>query len=170
MDEIIAEYGAPGEASYRRVIVDRQAGKITFFRCHHRNRIWAIGPDAEYSCRLDQIRGLCATWVRPRHVGPVLEVVTPNGRARLPQTMRGFVPVRHILQEAVVRYGRRLPWYELSIIRELLVLVCGAAGGAALIGVLLAAPYWVSVLAIVATASVPLVVCALFWLSGRSLW
>ncbi|MGV3605844.1 MAG: hypothetical protein ACO1RA_05510 [Planctomycetaceae bacterium] len=168
--EITAEYGKPGEANYRKVIVDLQAGTITFFRCHQPSRFLAPGPDPEYGCSLDEIRGTCATWVRPRPVGAVLEVVTPDGRVRLPHAMSGFVAVRQVIEQAVARSGHRLAWYEYAAAREALVYVCGAAGAAVAIWALVATPGWVGALVVAAIASVPLGVCALFWWRGRAMW
>lgn len=170
MGEITAEYGKPGEASYRKVVVDPQVGTITFFRCHQPSRFLAPGPDPEYACSLDEIRGMCATWVRPRAVGAVLEVVTQAGRARLPHAMSGFVAVRQVIEQAVARSGHRLAWYEYAAAREALVYVCGAAGTAVAIWALVAAPGWVGALVVGAIASVPLSVCALFWWRGRTMW
>lgn len=170
VDEITAEYGKPGEANYRKVIVDPQAGTITFFRCHQPSRFLSPSPDPEYSCGLDEIRGTCATWVRPRPVGAVLEVVTPAGRARLPHAMPGFVAVRQVIEQAVARSGRRLAWYEYAAARESLVYACGGTGTAVAIWALVAAPGWVGALVVAAIASVPLGVCALFWWRGRTMW
>lgn len=169
-DGVSAEYGKPGEANYRKVIIDSQAGTITFFRCHQPSRFLAPGPEAEYSCKLDEIRGTCATWVRPRNVGAVLEVVTPTGRARLPHTMSGFGAVRQVIEQAVTRSGHRLPWHEHAAAREALVYVCGGMGAAVAIWVLVVLPGWVGALVVGLIASVPLSICALFWWRGRTLW
>lgn len=170
MVEITAEYGKPGEANYRKLIVNQQAGTATFFRYHQPSRFLAPGPDSEYSCRLDEVRGTCATWVRPRSVGPVLEVVTPTGRARLPHSMPGFAAVRQVIEQAVTRSGHRLPWYEYAAARETLVYVCGGTGAAVAIWLLVAAPGWVGALVVGAIVSVPLIICVLFWWRGRTLW
>ena len=167
---ITAEYGKPGEVNYRKVIVDPQAGTITFFRCHQPSRFLASGPDLEFSCGLDEIRGTCATWVRPRPVGAVLEVATPAGRARLPHAMSGFVAVRQVIEQAVTRSGHRLAWYEYAAAREAMVYACGGTGAAVAIWALVAAPGWVGALVVAAIASLPLGVCALFWWRGRAMW
>ena len=88
-EDITAEHGEPGDATYRRASVNLSAGTITFFRCHTPSRFLATGPDTECSCQLEEIRGIGSTWVRPRDVGPVFEVVTPTGRARLPVSLSG---------------------------------------------------------------------------------
>ena len=167
---ITAEYGNPGEATYRRVIVNLSAGTVTFFRCHTPSRFMATGPDAECSCRLDEVRGICSAWVRPRDVGPVLEVVTSTGRARLPHSMSGFKTVCEVIEQSVAKSGSRLRWYEAAAAQEVLVLTCGAALAA---GVIWALPE-MSRGAIAATVGtmvlVLLAVCGLYWRSKRTWW
>jgi hypothetical protein len=167
---ITAEYGNPGEASYRRVIVNLSAGTITFFRCHTPSRFMATGPDAECSFRLDEIRGICSTWVHPRDVGPVLDVVTSTGRARLPQSMSGFKAVHEAIEQTVAKSGSRLRWYEAAAAQEVFVLTSGAALAA---GVIWALPE-MSRGAIAATAGtmvlVLLSVCGWYWWRKRTWW
>ncbi len=167
---ISAEYGHPGEATYRRVIIDLSAGTMTFFRCHTPNQFMATGPDTECSCRFDEIRGICSSWVRPRDVGPVLEVVTSTGRARLPHSMSGFKAVHEVLEQAVTKSGRRLSWYESAATEQVFVLICGATLAA---GVIWALPE-MSRGALAATvgtmALVVLAACGLYWRSKRTWW
>lgn len=167
---ITAEYGKPGEATYRRVSVDLSAGTITFFRCHTPSRFMATGPDAEYSCQLEEIRGIGSTWVRPRDVGPVLEVVTPTGRARLPHSMSGFNAVREVIEQAVAKSGSRLRWHEAAGTQEVFVLTFGATLAAGAIWGLpemprsaIAATVWMMVLGL-------LVACSLYSRSKRTWW
>lgn len=169
-DVITADYGMPGQAAYRRVSVNLSAGTITFLRCHTPSRFLATGPDAESSCRLDELRETCAAWVRPRDVGPVLEVVTPTGRARLPHSMNGFDAVREVIEEAVAKSGRRLRWYEAAAVQEAFVLACGAIFSAGVIWVLpemspgvLAATIWTMVILLIALS-------VLYWRSKRTWW
>lgn len=167
---ISAEYGKPGEATYRRVSVNLSAGTITFFRCHTPSRFMATGPDAECSCRLDEIRGIGSTWVRPRVVGPVLEVVTPTGRARLPHSMSGFNTVRELIEQAIAKSGSRLRWHEAAAAQEVLVLACGATLAAGVIWVLPEMSRWAIATTILTMLIVLLAVCGLYWRSKRTWW
>ena len=167
---ITAEYGEPGEATNRRVSVNLSAGTITFFRCHTPSRFMATGPDAECSCRLDEIRGIGSTWVRPRDVGPVLEVVTPTGRARLPHSMSGFNAVREVIEQAVAKSGSRLRWHEAPAVQEVLVLACGATLAAGVIWALPEMPLWAIAAAVWTMVLVLLAVCGLYWRSKRTWW
>ena len=167
---ITAEYGKPGEATYRRVSVDLSAGTITFLRCHTPSRFMATGPDAECSCRLDEIRGIGSTWVRPRDVGPVLEVVTPTGRARLPHSMSGFNAVREVIEQAVAKSGSRLRWHEAPAVQEVLVLACGATLAAGVIWALPEMPLWAIAATVWTMVLVLLAVCGLYWRSKRTWW
>jgi hypothetical protein len=167
---ITAEYGQPGEATYRRVVVNLSTGTITFFRCHTPSRFMAIGPDAECSCQLEEIRGIGSTWVRPRDVGPVLEVVTPTGRARLPHSMSGFHAVREVIEQAVATSGSRLKWCETAAAQEVFVLSCGAISAA---GVIWASPEisrWAIAATIWTMVIVLLVACSLYSRSKRTWW
>ena len=167
---ITAEYGEPGEATNRRVSVNLSAGTITFFRCHTPSRFMATGPDAECSCRLDEIRGIGSTWVRPRDVGPVLEVITPTGRARLPHSMSGFNAVREVIEQAVAKSGSRLRWHEAPAVQEVLVLACGATLAAGVIWALPEMPLWAIAAAVWTVVLVLLAVCGLYWRSKRTWW
>lgn len=167
---ITAEYGKPGEATYRLVSVNLSTGTITFFRCHTPSRFMATGPDTECSCQLEEIRGMGRTWVRPRDVGPVLEVVTPTGRARLPHSMSGFNAVREVIEQAVAKSGSRLQWHETAAAQEVLVLSCGAIFAAGVIWALpemsrwaIAATIWTMVLVLLAS-------CSLYSRSKRTWW
>jgi hypothetical protein len=167
---ITAEYGQPNEATYRRVSLNLSAGTITFFRCHTPSRFMATGPDAECSCRLEEIRGIGSTWVRPRDVGPVLEVVTPTGRARLPHSMNGFNAVREVIEQAVAKSGSRLKWHEAAAAQEVLVLTCGATLAAGLIWALPEMPRWAVAATVWILVLVLLAACGLYWRSKRSFW
>ena len=167
---ITAEYGNPGEATYRRVIVNLSAGTVTFFRCHTPSRFMATGPDAECSCRLDEVRGICSTWVRPRDVGPVLEVVTSTGRARLPHSMSGFKTVCEVIEQSVAKSGSRLRWYEAAAAQEVLVLTCGAALAAGVIWALPEMSRGAIAVTVGTMVLVLLAVCGLYWRSKRTWW
>jgi hypothetical protein len=167
---VTAEYGKPGEANYRRVSVNLSAGTITFFRCHTPSRFMATGPDNECSCLLEQIRGIGSTWVHPRGVGPVLEVVTPTGRARLPHSMRGFLAVREVIEQAVAKSGNRLRWYEAAAAQEVFVLVCGATLAAVVIWSLPEMPRWAIAATVLTMVLVLLAACCLYPPSKRTWW
>lgn len=167
---ITAEYGKPGEATYRRVSVNFSAGTITFFRCHTPSRFMATGPEAEFSCQLKEIRGIGATWVRPRDVGPVLEVVTPTGRARLPHAMSGFNAVRDAIEQAVAKSGSRLRWHEAAAAQEIFFLTCGAILAAGVIWALPELPRWAIAAAIWTMVLVLLTACSLYSRSKRTWW
>lgn len=167
---IKAEYGKPGEATYRRVCVNLSAGTITFFRCHTPSRFMATGPDAEFSCRLEEIRGIGPTWVRPRDVGPVLEVVTPTGRARLPHAMSDFNSISEILEQTVAKSGNRLGWYEAAGAKEALALACGATLAAGAIWALPEMPRWAIAVIVWTMVFVLLAACGLYWRTKRTWW
>jgi hypothetical protein len=115
-----AVYGAEGEFLWRQVIVDPEAGTVTFRRCHQPRRFLSWGVDAEYTCRLSELRGVC--WSAWRNIGSVLEVVTPAGRARLPQAASNFESVRAALMDGL-KPGTALAWYEYPAAKALLALL-----------------------------------------------
>ena len=170
MDGITADYGKPGEPHYRRVFVDQKGGRITFYRCHQSSRLRALGPDPEVTCRLDEIRGICATWVGRRDMGAMLDVVTPTGRARLPHAMHEFAAIRQVLEQAVARSGNKLNWYEYAAAQEALVIACGIAGAAVSLWALLTMPGWAGVVFVGVLVFLIIATRVLFWRSGRTLW
>lgn len=115
-----AVYGAEGEFLWRQVLVDPAASTVTFRRCHQPGRFLSSGVDAGYTCRLSELRGVC--WVGWRSVGSVLEVVTPDGRARLPQAASNFEEVR-AARVGGLKPGAALPWYEFPAAKALLTLL-----------------------------------------------
>ncbi|MFO0820934.1 MAG: hypothetical protein U1A77_23510 [Pirellulales bacterium] len=170
LDGITAEYGKPGEPHYRRVVVDQKGGRITFYRCHQSSRLLALGPDPEFTCGLDEIRGICATWVGRRNMGAMLDVVTPTGRARLPHAMHGFAAIRQVLEQAVARSGNKLNWYEYATAQEALVMACGIAGAAVAIWALLALPGWATAVFVGVLLFLIIAARIVFWRSKRTLW
>jgi hypothetical protein len=122
---LAAEYGAAGEFLWRRVIVDPAAGTVTFHRCHQPGRFLSWGVEAEYTCRLSELRGVC--WSGWRGIGPTLEVVTPAGRARLPQVAANFEAVRAAVVGGL-KPGAALPWYEYPAAQALLLLLIVVPG------------------------------------------
>ena len=111
---ITAEFGTEGRPYWRKVVVAPEAGTVTFQRCHHPSRFVSWGPDPEYTCRLADLRGVywnrryCGTrWRTDR----VLEVVTPAGRAVLPQGAAGFEAVHAALMEGLGAEAR-LRWSQ----------------------------------------------------------
>lgn len=169
-EAITAEYGKPGEATYRRVSVNLSAGTITFFRCHTPSRFMATGPDTECSCQLEEIRGIDSAWVRPRDVGPVLEVVTPTGRARLPHSMSGFNAVREVIEQAVAKSGSRLKWHEATAAQEVFVITCGAILVAGVIWALPEMPRWAIAATVWTMVLLLLAACILYSRSKRTWW
>lgn len=167
---ITAEYGKPGQATYRRVSVNLSAGTITFFRCHTPSRFLATGPDTESSCKLEEIRGIGWTWIRPRDVGPVLEVVTPNGRARLPHSMSGFNAIREVIEQAVAKSGSRLRWHETAAVQQIFVLTCGTILAAGVIWVLPEMPRWAIAATVWTMVFVLLAACSLYARKKRTWW
>jgi hypothetical protein len=111
---ITAEYGAVGSSYWRRVAIDPDAATISFDNCHFPNRFFSWGTDPGYTCRISELRGVCwnmggsgARWRKE----PVLEVVTPAGRAVLPKAAAGFDAVYAALIESIPA-DVRLRWYE----------------------------------------------------------
>jgi len=111
---ITAEYGAAGSSYWRRVVVNPDAASVAFHNCHFRNRFFSWGTDLEYTCRISDLRGVCwnmgGSGVRWRKE-PVLEVVTPAGRAILPKTSAGFDAVYEALITGIPEEVR-LRWYQ----------------------------------------------------------
>lgn len=119
---IAADYGAVGSAHSRRVTVDPDLGTVTFDNCHFPNRFFSWGMDPEYTCRISEIRGVCwnmggcgTRWRKE----PVLEVVTPAGRAVLPKASVGFDAVHTALIEGIPA-DVRLRWYEYPAAQSLM--------------------------------------------------
>lgn len=107
---VIAEYGKKNAWMWRGVIVDPATGRVTFYRCHRPNRFWSWGVEDEYECALSELQG--GYWMRGWKLGVFnLEIVTPTGRAMLPNTAKGFDAVC-----AAIRAGlppsARLRWYQ----------------------------------------------------------
>ncbi len=172
MENLTAEYGVPGKAVYRRVQIDRRAGVVTFFRCHVPSRFISFGPDPEYRCRIDEIQGLC--WRGIRGVGDVWEVVTPGGRARLPEAMTGD-PVLQFLKDAVERAGHRLRWYwgqypAAKIPLAVAAVAVGTPFGGLCLFVSELLPVWVFLGGILGAISLVAVIPTVTWWKGRSQW
>jgi hypothetical protein len=169
---LVAEYGAEGEFLWRRVLVDPEAGTVTFHRCHQPGRFLSWGVDVEYTCRLSELRGVC--WSGMGRIGPTLDVVTPAGRARLPQVASNFETVRAALVGGL-RPGAALPWYEYPVAQTLLALLVVVPGVVLGIGLAI----WVFEQGLVPTWLVPVCVLApvllvftlpiLSWWRGRPL-
>lgn len=123
---ITAEYGAAGSSYWRRVAIDPDATAVTFDNCHFPRRFLSWGADREYTCRISELRGLC--WNMEGCGGkrwrkePVLEVVTPAGRAVLPKAAEGFDAVYAALVAGIPE-GGRLRWYEYPAAQSLLALL-----------------------------------------------
>lgn len=131
---IAAEFGAAGSPSCRRVAIDPDAATVTFDNCHFPNRFFSWGMDPEYTCRISDLRGVCwnmegcgRLWRRE----PVLEVVTPAGRAILPKASAGFDAVYAALIAGIPE-GVRLRWYQYPAIHSLVALLLIFAVGIAM--------------------------------------
>lgn len=171
MSELItAEYGKPDAPLYRRVVIDQERETITFFRCLLPNRFLSLGPLTEHTCSLDDVRGFC--WSSVRGVDPVLEVVTSAGRARLPNSMAGFEPVRAVIEEAAARSADRLRWYEYPAAHFLLLMAVAPLGVAVGLGIWVSGvvPEWAFAAGLGAAMFGLLVPAVLTRLRGRALW
>ena len=122
---ITAEYGTAGTSNWRRVAIDTDAGTVTFDDCHFPNRFFSWGTDAEYTCQIADVQGVCWNtegcgdhWRKE----PVLEVVTPAGRARLPKTSAGFDAVYAALIAGMPE-GTRLRWYQYPAAQSLMTVL-----------------------------------------------
>jgi hypothetical protein len=115
----VAEYGNPGEIDWRRVAVDPDAGTVTFTRCHRRASFWCWGPDDEYTCALAELVAVRRN--RVQNIGPVIEIVTPRGMARLPESAVGFATVRDAV--AAVVPVTRPKWHQLHLVRFFLLML-----------------------------------------------
>lgn len=122
---IVAEYGAAGSSYWRRVAIDPDAATVTFDNCHFPSRFFAWGVDPKYTCRLSELRGVCWNMEGCGHLWrrePVLEVVTPAGRAILPKASAGFDAV-HAALIAGIPEGGRLRWYQYPAAQSLMALL-----------------------------------------------
>jgi hypothetical protein len=122
---ITAEYGVAGSSYWRRVAVDPDTATVTFDNCHFPRRFLSWGMDPEYTCRISELRGVCWNmegcgnrWRRD----PVLEVVTPAGRAILPKASAGFDAVYATLIAGIPEEVR-LRWYEYPAAQSLVALL-----------------------------------------------
>lgn len=122
---ITAEYGTAGSSDWRRVAIDPDAATVTFDNCHFPNRFFSWGTDPEYTCRIAELRGMgwnmgySGTLWRKE---PLLEVVTPTGRAILPKKSAGFDAV-HAALVAGIPKEVRLRWYEYPAAQSLVALL-----------------------------------------------
>lgn len=121
---ITAEYDAAGSLHWRRVVIDPDAA-VTFDNCHFPKRFFSWGMDPAYTCRISELRGVCwnmgdsgTRWRKE----PVLEVVTPAGRAILPKAAVGFEAV-HAALIAGIPEEARLRWYQYPAAQTLVALL-----------------------------------------------
>lgn len=122
---MMAEYRPAGSAWRRWVVIDPDAATVSFGNCHFPKRFFAWGTDAEYTCRISELRGVCwnmgGTGTRWRRE-PTLEVVTPAGRAMLPKAATGFDAVYEALVAGIPE-GVRLRWYQYPAVQPLVGLL-----------------------------------------------
>lgn len=122
---ITAEYGVAGSPYWRRVAIDPDAATVTFDNCHFPLRFFSWGTDSEYTCRISELRGVCwnmgGSGTRWRKE-PVLEVVTPAGRAILPKASAGFDAVYAALIAGIPE-DVRLRWYQYPAAQSLVALL-----------------------------------------------
>lgn len=122
---ITAEFDAAGSPNWRRVAMDPDTGTVTFYNSHFSKRFISWGTDPEYTCQLSELRGVCwnmgGSGTRWRKE-PVLEVVTPAGRAMLPKASAGFDAVYAALI-AGIPADVRLSWYQYPAAQSLLALL-----------------------------------------------
>ena len=129
---LVADYGKEGEADWRRVVYDPDAGTVTFYNCYQSRRFLAWGADPEFTCRVSEIRAVY--WSYQRGIGSVLLVVTPAGQVRIPQKVVGLDGVRSALIGGLAPESR-LRWYEYEVAKT--VLIIAFTLGAAILGILL---------------------------------
>ena len=64
---LVADYGTEGEADWRRVVYDPDAGTVTFYNCYQSKRFLAWGADPEFTCRVSELRAAYWNYVpRPK--------------------------------------------------------------------------------------------------------
>ena len=81
----------------KRVVVDEDAGTVSFAYCHRPRRFWAVRTDPLFACRLSE---LLAVHVNrdPEFGGSACWVSTPAGRAVFDSRMAGFDEVVQVLR------------------------------------------------------------------------
>ena len=161
---LVADYGKEGEADWRRVVYDPDAGTVTFYNCYQSKRFlaWGAGADPEFTCRVSEIRAVYWNYVPSRFILSVLVTtwtasittacppksyfgkcyfgkwellfVTPAGTARLPQEAVGIDGVRSALIGGLVPESRHR-WYEHPAAK--FVLLNAFVWGAGILGILL---------------------------------
>src|SRR5262249_2535726 len=119
---LVAEYGTAGGGVVRGGGGGLGGGACALARLAQRRRgvVWVGGGVAESTCWLWELGGVC--WSGWRGIGPTLDVVTPAGRARLPQVAANFEAVRAALVGGL-KPGAALPWYEYPAAQALLLLL-----------------------------------------------
>ena len=116
---LVADYGKEGDANWRRVVHDPDAGTVTFYNCYQSKRFLAWGADPEFTCRVSEIRAVYSS--NQPGIGSVLLVVTPAGEVRIPQNAVGLDGVRSALIGGLAPESR-LRWYEYEAAKTALLM------------------------------------------------
>jgi hypothetical protein len=115
---IVAEYGTEGEFMWRRFVVDTDQATVTFHRCHVPKRFFSFGVDSEFTCPLSELR-----WTRRSRasgLGWLLEVVTPSGRAMIPERASGFEEMKSALIAGLAPDARQR-WYQYTYVQAVAI-------------------------------------------------
>ena len=114
-----AEYVGLKGLVHQRIVVDPDAGRVTFFNCHWPRR-FLTEADAEYTCRLSELKGVAISFYDGR-----LAVKTPAGWGYLISSAAGFEDVSRALRRGVPQ-GARMAWHEYPGVRTFLFCWIGA--------------------------------------------
>ena len=81
----------------KRVVVDEDAGTVSFDHCYRPRHFWAVRDDPSFACRLNE---LLAVHVKrdAEYGGSACWVSTPAGRAVFDSRMDGFDDVVQVLR------------------------------------------------------------------------
>lgn len=161
---IIAEYGKKNAWRWRGVIIDPATGRITFYRCHRPNRFWSWGVEDEYECALSELRGVY--WMGNDLGVLALDIVTPTGRAMLPDTAKGFDDVYDAIR-AGLQPTARLRWYQYPSGLMCIVMAIVLAVGLPATYLLARAPEWVVLIMMITIMIIPLTLIILIALAAR---
>ena len=81
----------------KRVVVDEDAGIVSFAYCHRPRRFWSVRVDPSFACRLDVVLAVHVDR-DPEYGFSVCWVSTPAGRAVFDSWMTGFDEVVEALR------------------------------------------------------------------------
>jgi hypothetical protein len=81
----------------KRVVVDEDAGTVSFAYCHRPRRFWSVRADASFVCRLSEVLAVHVDR-DPEYGRSACWVSTPAGRAVFHSQMAGFDEVVQALR------------------------------------------------------------------------